>query len=193
MPVLASCFAVYLFAQTNAATTATAQSPASPAVQEPALVPRPASVPVGADGRIKLDVVVTGKQGGPVSGLELKDFTLLDNKKAQTILGFHVEEGSAQTKEMPTEVILVLDALNSTFQQAAFVRQQTAKFLTQNGGHLVYPTSIAMFSTEGLRIQPRPSSDGNALAAMLEQASAGGQLRRNRAIPVIREDAGRDC
>ncbi len=174
MPVLASCFAVHLSAQVGAPTTA-AQSPASPAVQEPALVSRPAPVPAAADGRIKLDVIVTGKQGGPVSGLELKDFTILDNKKAQTILGFRVQEGNAQPRELPAEVILVLDAVNSTFQQAAFARQKTAKFLTQNGGHLAYPTTIAMFSTEGLRIQPRPSSDGNALAAMLDQTNAGVQ------------------
>jgi VWFA-related protein len=112
-----------------------------------------------------------GKQNGPVSGLELKDFTLLDNKKSQTILGFHAEDGSAQTKEMPPEVILVLDAVNSSFEQASFARQQTAKFLTQNGGHLTYPTTIALFSKEGLRIQPRPSTDGSALAALLDQAS----------------------
>jgi VWFA-related protein len=172
MPVLASCLAVHLFSQAPATAS---QSPPSPAVPEPALVSRPASVPEAADGRIKLDVVVTGKQGSPVSGLELKDFTILDNKKAQTILGFHVEAGSAQARQMSAEVILVLDAVNSTFQQAAFARQQTAKFLAQNGGHLAYPTTIAMFSTEGLRIQPRPSSDGNALAAMLDQASAGAQ------------------
>jgi hypothetical protein len=173
MPVLASCFAVQLFAQANTPMNATAQTPASAPAQQPALVPRPASVPAPADGRIKLDVVVTGKRGDPISGLGLKDFTVLDNKKAQTILGFHVEEGNAQAPEMPTEVILVLDAVNTTFEQAAFARQKTAKFLTHNGGHLPYPTTVAMFSAQGLRIQPRPSSDGNELAAMLDQASAG--------------------
>jgi VWFA-related protein len=149
----------------------TTQSSAS---QGPALVHRPTPVPV-TGGRIKLDVVVTGKQGGPVSGLDIKDFTLLDNKKAQAILSFHEVDGSRQTREEPSEVILVLDSVNSTFQQAAFARQQTAKFLKQNGGHLAYPTSIALFSTDGLRIQPQPSTNGSALAALIDQASGNVQ------------------
>jgi VWFA-related protein len=166
-PVFASCFIVSLFAQTGAPTEPATQSSAS---QDPALLHRPTAVPV-TDGRVKLEVVVTNKQGGPVPGLDLKDFTLLDNKKSQAILGFKAEEGSRQT-QVPTEVILVLDTVNSTFQQAAFARQQTAKFLTRNGGQLAYPTSIALFSTDGVHIQPQPSTDGSALAALIEQASA---------------------
>ena len=171
LPALASCFVVSLFAQTGAPTEPATQTPAS---QDPALMHRPTPVPAASDGRIKLDVVVTGKQGGQVSGLDIKDFTLLDNKKAQAILGFHAEDASRQA-QAPTEVILVLDTVNSTFQQAAFARQQTAKFLKQNGGHLAYPTSIALFSTDGLRIQPHPSTDGSALAALIDQASANVQ------------------
>jgi VWFA-related protein len=175
MPVLAFCFASSNIAQTSAPTARSAQPSASPAEQEPALVHRAPPATVDEGGRIQLNVVVTGKQGGAVSGLELKDFTLLDNKRAQTILGFHAEEGSAQTRDKPAEVILVLDTVNSTFQEAAFAQQQTAKFLTQSAGHLAYPTSIAVLSTDGLHIQPRPSIDGSALAALLDQAGAGVQ------------------
>jgi VWFA-related protein len=151
---------------------AQAESTSAPAQKDPALVLRPPPMPEIKDGRIKLEVVVSGKQGAPVSGLELKDFTVLDNKQMQKILGFHALSGGAQTPVAPVEVILVVDAVNSTFQQVAFARQQTVKFLTQNGGHLAYPTTIAVFSADGLHIQPRPSNDGNALAEVLGQADA---------------------
>jgi len=180
MLVWACCFAGALIARTCAPIAASAQSTATPAIQDttpqgPVLTHRSASAPEAAGRRIQLDVVVTDKQGAPFFGLERNDFTLLDNKKAQGILAFHAskENTITSTPETPSEVILVLDAVNGTFQEAAFAREQTAKFLRQNGGHLAIPVSIAVFTSEGLRIQPRPSSDGNALAALLEQASAG--------------------
>jgi VWFA-related protein len=136
----------------------------------PVLAQRPLPGAVSTEGRIQLDVLVTRKQGGAVPGLEIKDFTLLDDKQEQKILGFHAEDGNGQTT--PMEVILVLDTVNGTFQQAAFARQQTAKFLALNGGRVDHPTLIAVFSNEVLRIQPRPSTDGTVLAKVLDQASA---------------------
>src|SRR5271165_1769405 len=62
---------------------------------EPALLSRPAPRPDGTDGRIQLDIVVTGKHGAPVSGLDPKDFTIVDNKKNQDIVSIHAEDGSA--------------------------------------------------------------------------------------------------
>jgi VWFA-related protein len=134
---------------------------------------RPAPKPESSEGRIQLDVVVRGKQGGPVAGLELKDFTLLDNKKPQPIVSFKPVEAPAAGG--PGEVILLLDLVNSSFEQASIARQQIKQVLEQNGGHLPYPTSIMVLSPDGLRIQPHPSTNGNALAAMLGQAGAPAQ------------------
>jgi VWFA-related protein len=122
---------------------------------------RPAPKPAG----IQLDVVVTDKQGGSVTGLELKDFTVLDNKKAQNILS--CQSGGPTQADTPVEVILLLDLVNTPFEQAAATQAQIAKFLQQNGGRLAYPTSIAIFSNDNLRLQPTPSTDGNHLAAAL--------------------------
>jgi VWFA-related protein len=175
-PLLLCIPAIALAQQTSAPPSSGAQPVSASGQKDPVLALRPPLTTETTDGRIQLDVVVTGKQGGAVSGLELNDFTLLDNKQAQKILGFHAEGGTAQTRATPSEVILVLDNVNETFEQAAFERIQMKKFLTQNGGRLAYRTSIAVFSMAGLRIQPKPSSDGNALADMLDQASASAQL-----------------
>jgi hypothetical protein len=62
--------------------------------------------------------------------------------------------------------------VNSTYEQASIARGQIEKFLEQNGEHLAYPTSIMVLTQDGLRIQPRASTDGSALVAVLGQANA---------------------
>ncbi len=121
-----------------------------------------------ADRRIRLDVVVTDKAGRAQAGLERGDFTVVDNKLPQTIVSFQAVEGSA-TPAPPVEIILVIDRVNSSFAGAANERQQTEKFLRQNGGRLQWQTSIAFVSDSGTTMQSA-TKDGNALATALEQS-----------------------
>lgn len=154
-------------------TIAVAQSPSGQTTparsnpNEPALRSRPSPAPRDTGGHIQLDVVVTGREGSPVSGLDLKDFAILDDKKSQSIVSFQTIDGTVRTPASQVEVILLLDLVNATFEQASVTQQQMVKFLQQNDGHLPYPTSIAIFSDQGLRIQPTASIDGNRLAAQL--------------------------
>jgi hypothetical protein len=62
--------------------------PAGTATQYETASAAQASPPDVVEGRIKLDVMVTDKSGKPVSGLDLKDFTLLDNSLPAKILSF---------------------------------------------------------------------------------------------------------
>jgi VWFA-related protein len=169
------CLSVTAFAQQSTVpgepTVQAEPSNAAPG-KDPALVLRPAPKPGSVEGRIQLDVVVTGKQAGAVRGLDLKDFTILDNKKTQRIVDFCEMDESAGAADQTAQVILLLDLVNSTFEQASIARAQIERFLEQNGGHLAYPTSIMVLSEAGLRIQPRPSKDGNALVSVIDQASA---------------------
>jgi VWFA-related protein len=157
-----------MLTQNNPVPSATTAQPqaASPS----ALQPSPSvTAPAAAEGRIHLDVVVTDKSGKPVSGLELKDFTLLDNNQPAKILSFRPIDQTAHKAHPPVEVILLLDEVNEGHQQVAFVRQEIAKFLRQNGGHLAQPVSIFVFTGDGLDAQRLPSADGNALAAKVDQ------------------------
>jgi len=146
-------FSVVTFAQ---------QSPASALSPHP----DPPSVLAAAngEGRMKLDVVVTDKQGKPVPGLGLSDFTLLDNDQPSKIVSFHAVDGSLQKADPPVEVILLIDATNLGFQGVADVCVQLERFLRQNGGHLAQPVSLYVLTDQGLSVQPVPSVDGNALA-----------------------------
>jgi len=92
---------------------------------------------------------------------------VLDNKKARSILSFRSVDIAPQKADPEAQVILLLDLLNASFEQASVVALQMTKFLQQNGGHLAYPASIAVVSDQGVRLQPTPSTDGNRLAAQL--------------------------
>lgn len=120
-------------------------------------------------GRIRLDVVVTDAAGKAVTGLQPWNFKLLDDGQPRKILSFRAYDGATVKPEPPVEVILVMDAANLPFQQVAVVRQQITQFLRENGGHLKQPVSLILLNDAGIRIQPRPSLDGNAVAAVVKQ------------------------
>jgi VWFA-related protein len=65
-------------------------------------------------------------------------------------------------------VILVMDTLNLPFQQVAFVRGEIDEFLRQDGGKLRQPLTLILLTDAGIRFQPRPSTDGNAVASVVD-------------------------
>jgi VWFA-related protein len=165
--ILPLCLPISAFAQQSAAPGAVLKPPAMAAPQTSALSPRAGaeSAPKHAEGQIKLDVVVTDKSGKPVSGLKLEDFELLDNKLPATILSFQAFDAIVQKADSPVEVILVIDTVNMPFTQVSNVRQEIAKFLLENGGHLAEPVSLMVLTNTGVSAGRQPSSDGIELAA----------------------------
>jgi VWFA-related protein len=160
----------WLFLLLSAPILACAQqfgSSAEPSPLAQGISARPAAD--SADGLIKLDVVVTDKSGKPVSGLEGKDFTLLDNGEPNKILSFQAFDGISAKPDPPVEVILVIDAANHSKDQISDEQFGIGKFLRQNGGHLAQPTSIYRVSESGLSVTLQPSTDGNALAAEISR------------------------
>ena len=135
----------------------------------PSLARRPPPSPGQPQGLIRLDVVVTDGSGKAVAGLKQQDFTLLDNKKPQPILSFHAVDGVSVKADPPVEIILLLDAANAYFSRVAYERFQLETFLRRNGGHLAQPVSVMLLSDAGVTAQPQPSTDGNAVAAMLHR------------------------
>lgn len=120
-------------------------------------------------GKITLNVVVTPKSGPPVPGLQQQDFTVLDNKAAQTITSFQPIDG----RQAPIEVVIVIDSINIGYENVARQRQEIERFLRSDGGHLAFPTTIAVASDKGIEIQPNFSKDGNAISAALQQSNIG--------------------
>jgi VWFA-related protein len=124
---------------------------------------------VEAKHHLHLDVMVTDASAHAVSGLQKSDFTVLDDDRAQPIDSFRAVDGL--TAESPVEIVLVIDTMNTSFQQMAVVRQGVEKFLRQNGGRLALPVSAVFLTDTGIKAN-KATRDGNALAADIEKLPA---------------------
>ncbi len=134
-----------------AALTLSAQQPApqtsAPAPSAPSGVP--ATVLRVTTRLVLVDVVVTDKQGQPVTDLTRDDFTLLENGKPQRIATFSLESPAQRVQQeapspLPPNVytnkpeyrlppgpltVLMLDALNTPMQDQAYAREQMLRYL----------------------------------------------------------------
>ena len=118
-------------------------------------------------GLIRLDVVVTDKSGAPATGLEAKDFTLLENGQPQKILSFHAFDGIAAKADPPVRIILMIDTIELKPELARDERLAVESFLRENGGRLQWPVSIYQIAETGMWTVAHPEGDGNALASDL--------------------------
>jgi VWFA-related protein len=130
--------------------------------------------PQAQSGHILLDVVVTDRSGKPISGLTEKDFAVRSNGNLQKILSFRAVGGATATDEVqppktPVKIILMVDEINTSFNRIAYERDQIKKFLSENGGKLNHPVSLAFASDTGTEIQNGASQDGSALLASFDQ------------------------
>ncbi len=120
--------------------------------------------------QIQLDVVVTAKTGAPpVANLEQSDFTVIDNKVAQPIKVFK----AIIAKQEPVDVILVVDAVNTSYTNIGYERGQISNFLKANGGHLAYPTKLAIVTDTGAKMSQGFSTDGNGIDDAFENSVVG--------------------
>ena len=147
-----------------------AQQSASPASAPPSPVAtRPAQA---VNRRVSLDVVVTDKSGKPVSGLQQRDFTLLDDNQPQKILSLRETDLAPNETTNAVQVILLVDAVNTSFHNVSYERQQIERFLQQNGGRLPLPTSLFIM-TDAYQGQTTVTRDGNALVDALNSNQSG--------------------
>jgi VWFA-related protein len=154
--------------------------PAPPAQQpgsgDPVLTHRPPPKPkslVIPKGRIELDVMVDDATGKTVPGLQPWDFKILDNGQPRKVMSFRAFNHAEVMPDPPVEVLLVIDMVNLPFQHVAFTRQEIERFLKENDGHLKQPVTLLLLTDAGLRVQPRPSVDGNALLSVVQQIKGG--------------------
>jgi VWFA-related protein len=80
--------------------------------------------------------------------------------------------GNGMGADPPVEVILLIDATNNSLTRVAQERTEIERFLRQNGGHLVQPLSLMIFSERGVKVQPQPTTDGNQVAQVLNKSES---------------------
>jgi VWFA-related protein len=128
-----------------------------------------ASAPTSAPTAIRLDVVVSHKNGPLVAGLDQKDFTIIDNKHEQPITSFRAVSG----RDSKAKVIVVLDAVNIDYERVAFAREEVQKYLRAEGGQLTHPTAFGILTDNGMKLQEQYSTDGNSISAAVEANVTG--------------------
>jgi VWFA-related protein len=95
---------------------------------------------------VLVDVVVTNKQGDPVSGLHGDDFTVEENGKEQKITAFTTPAESSTATALPPGIysnrpeyrspggpitVMLLDVINTPFSDQAYARRQMLNFVRE--------------------------------------------------------------
>jgi VWFA-related protein len=120
--------------------------------------------------KLTLDVVVTDATGNPVSGLQLQDFTVLDNKKAAKLASFQAATASAARADSAVEILLVVDAINASYGNVALAEDQIKLFLQRNGGRLAQPVSIVFVSDSDPKTKDGASDPKSTMALQHREA-----------------------
>ena len=101
-----------------------------------------------------LDVTVLDKKGQPVTeGLGKEDFSITEEKKPQRIFSFeaperHISRMAGGEGGDPPVTIFVLDQLNSSFDQMAYIRYKIDQYLKAQPEMLARPAEILLLGEQ---------------------------------------------
>jgi len=153
---------------------------------QPSQAPHTATLTVTAR-LVVLDVVVTDKDGNPVTDLQRSDFTVFEDGKQQRIASFeppsaHVLPPALAASADPTAVfdaakpaafglspvtVLVLDQLNTQFADSSFARQSLRDYLVQQPALLAQPTTLLTVYDNHFKLVKAYTRDRDALLRAL--------------------------
>ncbi len=122
-----------------------------------------------APQHLLVDVTVTDAQGRPAMDLSPLDFHLMDNGVAQRVLAVQKAGWMVPGAATAPEMVLVLDAVNLSFEKMQLERQDVQDFLRRDGGRLPVPTRVAMLTDTKLIESAEPTTDGNRLAKFIDR------------------------
>jgi VWFA-related protein len=129
--------------------------------------------------RITLNVQAIDAAGKPVSDLNAQDFTIFDNHQPRKLFAFHAIDGQAMNDA--TEVVILLDAVNSTAAALKVEKEGIFKFLAGRHGPLPYTTSFILWSNGHLKATTA-TTDRNAIGRAF--VSMNKNLHSNACAPV---------
>lgn len=148
---------------------------------------------------VQVNVVVHNSKGEPVSGLKKEDFLLFDKGQPEQIALFSAQTTEDRTQpasalpantfsnrieertNAPTSVtVILLDELNTRFQDSSYARTETVKLLRQ-----IQPQDrVALYLLRGnLTILHDFTSDARALLAALERHRSGHSAHLDAGTP----------
>ena len=129
--------------------------------------------------RVTMNVQVSDADGRAVQNLAAEDFVLFDNRQPREIAALREIDGQAMYDA--TEIVILLDAVNSTAQELDAERQGIFKYLAQSKGPLPYRTSFALWFNGHLKATA-PTTDRNAVGGAFVRMTKG--VHSNACAPV---------
>jgi VWFA-related protein len=132
---------------------------------------------------VVLDIVVTDKHGRVVTNLKKQDFTIQEDAQPQQITSFDspgasslangVEvNSSADLDRLAPEAsvdIIVLDEINTRFEDMAFARYSLKKYLDAQPGRLVQPTMLVAVDLHHLSVLRDYTQNKNEILTSLDK------------------------
>lgn len=127
-----------------------------------------------------LDVTVLDHKGRPVvKGLTKDDFTITENKKRQRIFSFEAPESHVDVNPADQNpsgkapaTMLVLDLLNSKFEDFAYIRYQVRKYLAAQSAQLNSPAELMVLGNRSLEMVQGYTRNKADLLGALEHVPA---------------------
>ena len=128
-----------------------------------------------------LDVTVLDKKGHPVvSGLAKDDFTITEGKMPQRIFSFEApgvhSTSAGASADNPDgnapHTILVLDQLNSSFQDFAYIRWEVQRYLEFQPKELQSPTELMLAGNNSLELVQSYTRNREELLSALKHIPA---------------------
>ena len=138
--------------------------------------------------RVTLNVNVTDASGKPVVDLDSVDFALFDNNEPKKFRGVQLIDGQAMNDA--TEVLIVLDAVNSTPAELKEGREAIFNYLARHRGPLPYLTGFGLWFNGHMKMVPA-TTDRNELGRAFVDLTKGVHSNACAAEDTIKEAAAK--
>ncbi len=136
---------------------------------------------------VVLDVVVTDAAGNPVRNLTRDDFALREDGKPQSIDSFSAVSDGQATTDVAPHTILIIDELNTEFEDIAYARYSLTKLLKRENGQLDQPTELLALTNKGLVILTGYTRSTQTLQTALDRHKTGLPWRLHRGFYAAME------
>jgi VWFA-related protein len=119
-----------------------------------------------------LDAVVTDKKGNVVTGLTRNDFVIREDNAPQEIRSFDAVTAGTSAEDAAPHTILLVDELNTRFEDMAYTRYSVNRLLHRDGVKLDQPTALYILGNDGLHVLQTFTRDPAAIDAALRSHKA---------------------
>jgi VWFA-related protein len=165
---------LYVFALPLTAIALLAQTPApnSTSSQQSPVTGYTAPLFNATTRNVVLDAVVTDKKDNVVTGLSRNDFVVREDDTPQEIQSFDAVTAGTSREDASPHTILLVDELNTRFEDMAYTRYAVSRLLHHDGVKLNQPTALYILSNDGLHVLENYTRDPAAIDAALRSHGA---------------------